>query len=492
MPTHNSHNFAANARLALRDRALQEALRQASGGFQQKRAKAIAALPEFFALKAHLKHVKQHCLDNLDEALLCFEAQAQKSGSRVFWASDAKAANEIIVALCQAKGGRHIVKAKSMLAEEIGLQSALKAAGLTPVETDLGEYILQLRQESPSHIVAPALHLRQNDIAASFRRHHKTLPPERALEEASALMKEAKVKLRQDFAKADIAISGANILVAENGAVILATNEGNADLGLSLARHHIVVAGIEKLVPRMEDAFTLLRLLARSATGQELTAYTSLLCGPKEPNQPSTPENSPTLEIILVDNGRSSLLAGAFKSVLSCIRCGACMNHCPVYRQVGGHAYGWVYPGPIGAVINPAHLGISAAGDLADASSLCGHCAEVCPVDIPLPDLLRQWRITRHQHQIAKGYERQFLWLWCKVSQSIRLYRWLTIIGSWVVAKLVGKKSRPLFLPLAGNWLKGRNFIAPQGKTFQQLWRQQGKIPQPLPPTSLYKGKGKN
>ncbi len=352
---HNSANFKENAARALDDANLQRALGHVKVNFVGKRTAARAALPEFDALRAASVEIKNGVLANLDLYLEEYERKVIASGGYVHWARDAAEAREIVVALCRDAGAKTVTKGKSMVSEEIGLNQALEAAGIEPVETDLGEYIIQIRKEPPSHIIAPSVHLNRDEIEKDFRALHKTLPPERQLGEISDLVGEARAVLREKFLAADVGITGANFLIAETGSSVIVTNEGNGDLTQLLPRMHIVVASIEKLVPTLEDACTILRVLARSATGQDMSAYTTFSTGPRRDGDPDGPD---AYHVVLLDNGRSEMLGSEFHEMLRCIRCGACMNHCPVYSAVGGHAYGSIYPGPMGAVLTPQLAGI--------------------------------------------------------------------------------------------------------------------------------------
>ena len=357
-----------------------------------------------------------------------------------------------------------------MVSEEIALNAHLEAAGLEVVETDLGEYILQIRHEAPSHLIAPAIHLTQAQVEADFRRLHTDLPKGRALPDASSMVAEARQILREKFIKADVGITGANFLVAETGSSIIVTNEGNGDLTQSLARVHIVITSIDKVVPTLEDLTTLLRLLARSATGQEMSCYTTLSTGPRRPGDPDGPE---AYHVVLLDNGRAEMLAGEMREILRCIRCGACMNHCPVYNAVGGHAYGWVYPGPIGAVLTPALLGVKETAQLPHASTFCGKCEAVCPMKIPLPKLMRHHRETDFADGGGGAGFRSGLGVWAFVARRPRLYHLLARFGMAALGALGAGRGRFSWLPLAGGWTRHRDFPAPQGRTFQQLWAEQ-------------------
>ena len=328
-------------------------------------------------------------------------------------------------------GARTVAKSKSMVAEEIALNEHLEAAGIAPIETDLGEYIIQLRHEPPSHIIAPAVHLTKDQVADTFLEHHSKLGFTKRLTERNDLVAEARYVLRQKFLDADVGLTGANFLVAETGSSLLVTNEGNADLSNTLPRMHIVLASIEKVIPTLEDAAVLLRVLARSATGQESSAYTTLNTGPKRPGDLDGPEH---YHVVILDNGRSAVLGTEMQDMLRCIRCGACMNHCPVYGAIGGHAYGWVYPGPIGAVLTPQLIGVEEAGNLPNASTFCGRCESVCPVRIPLPSLMRHWREREFERHLQPRAVRQGLALWSFVARRPRLYRRLTGLANRVLA----------------------------------------------------------
>ena len=372
--------FKANVREALDNSQLQRALSGLPSGLVAQRAAARARLPEFEALREVGRNVRDHALANLDIYLEEYEAKATAEGAHVHWAATAAEAREIIASICREANARIITKGKSMISEEIALNAHLEQAGFEVVETDLGEYILQIRNEAPSHIVAPVIHLTQEQVEADFRRTHVKLPQTRMLAEPVQLVDEARTMLRSKFLAADVGITGANFLIAETGSSIIVTNEGNGDLTQSLPKIHIVIASIDKVLPTLEDATTVLRLLARSATGQEITSYTTFSTGPRRKGDPDGPE---AYHVVLLDNGRSELIGTPFREVLRCIRCGACMNHCPVYNAVGGHAYGWVYPGPIGAVLTPALIGVKEGGNLPNASTFCGRCEAVCPMKIP-------------------------------------------------------------------------------------------------------------
>jgi L-lactate dehydrogenase complex protein LldF len=333
--------------------------------------------------------IKDHVLENLDFYLERYEAEATRRGGHVHWCRTSQDARDAVLAVCRRLGAKTVTKGKTMIGEEIAINDHLEANGITPVETDLGEYIIQLRREPPSHIIAPAIHLTKDQIADAFLENHARYGKTRRLAEAAEMLAEAREILRAKFIAADVGITGANFLIAETGSSVIVTNEGNGDLTQTLPKAHIVLATPEKLVPTLEDATTILRLLARSATGQEMSVYTTFSTGARRPEDRDGPSE---YHVIILDNGRTDLIGGEFQDVLRCIRCAACINHCPIYSSIGGHAYGWVYPGPIGSVLTPALVGIEEAGDLPNASTLRGRCESVCPMKIPLPKMLRHWR----------------------------------------------------------------------------------------------------
>ncbi len=463
-----AEKFKKQAKDSLENDTLQEALGKLGFGFPLLRQLVVDGLPEFDALRDIGRDIKNHTLEYLDYYLETFEDKVTANGGQVHWCPTDEDARTAILKICQSVNAKTVTKGKSMVTEEIAVNAHLEANGIKTIETDLGEYIIQLRDEPPSHIVGPAIHLKKEQIADTFRVHHKDFDPNRSLAEVPEIVREAREILRQKYIDADVGITGANFLVAETGSSVIVTNEGNGDLSQTLPKVHIVVASIEKVVPTLEDACTFLRLLARSATGQEFSAYTTFSTGPKRVEDPDGPDE---YHVILLDNGRSDLLGTEFQDVLRCIRCGACMNHCPVYTSVGGHAYGSVYPGPIGSVITPALTGIEASHHLPNASTFCGKCEEVCPMRIPLPKMMRYWR--------EKGFEQR---------QEPRINRWALAFWAWCVRRpriyfhgsrlmilllhLLGRREGHLVrLPFAGGWTAHRDFPAPEKSTFQSQWR---------------------
>ncbi len=465
-----SPKFVENVAHALADTQLQYALTEAGPRFIAKRAQAREALPEFDALRDQARDIKDHVLAHLDIYLERYESKVIETGGQVHWAVTAEEARAAILGICKRVNARIVTKGKSMISEEIELNQALSAAGHTPVETDLGEYLIQIRNERPSHIIAPAVHLTRDQIEADFRRVHTHLDPARDLTEIPALVEEARTILRQKYLDADVGITGANFLIAETGTSIIVTNEGNGDLTQLLPKVHIVIASIEKIVPTLEDAATILRVLARSATGQEFSNYTTLSTGPKRAGDPDGPEE---YHVVILDNGRSNVLGTEFQDMLRCIRCGACLNHCPVYQAVGGHAYGWVYPGPIGAVVTPALTGLKASRHLPNASTFCGRCEEVCPMRIPLPKMLRHWREKEFEQHLTPRAMRWGLGVWAYFAKRPKLYQFSARIAARVLHNLGHGTLKKV--PFASGWTKYRDFPAPQGKTFQQLWKEKSK-----------------
>ncbi|HEV8391477.1 MAG TPA: LutB/LldF family L-lactate oxidation iron-sulfur protein [Dongiaceae bacterium] len=463
-----SHLFKDNASRALKDAHLQQALVHVRTKFIVKRAQAIDALPEFDALRDAARDLKDHVLSRLDEYLVEFECNVVKNGGLVHWCATPAEARKTILDICRNTGAKTVTKGKTMVGEEIGINDHLAANGIEPIETDLGEYIIQLRGEAPSHIIAPSVHVTKDQVEETFRRIHTDLDPKRNLEEPSSLLHEARVKLRGRFIAADVGITGANFLIADTGTTTIVTNEGNGDLTQTLPRIHIVLAGIEKIVPSIADAGLLLRVLARSATGQEMSAYTTFSTGPRRPGDVDGPEQ---FHVVLVDNGRSKLLGTEFEEMLRCIRCGACLNHCPIYHTVGGHAYGWVYAGPIGAITTPALIGIEHAAPLPEASSLCGRCESVCPVRIPIPKMLRAWREEAFERRLHGNRARWALKAWAALATRPALYRIVTGVGMRMLALLGGKRGRLTSLPLAEAWTEHRDLPAPQGRTFMAMYR---------------------
>ena len=462
-------NFKKNASDALANPKLQRAMRHVRSNFINKRAAAASGLPSFEAHRDEAVKIKNHTLEHLDLYLEKFERKVIDHGGKVHWAATAKDARETILDICSRAKASTVTKGKSMISEEIGLNDFLSANGINPVETDLGEYIIQLRKEHPSHIIAPAVHVNMSEVQEEFLKQHTHLDPKRAMDEPESLLLEARAVLREQFQKADVGITGANFLVAETGSSVIVTNEGNGDLTQILPRIHIVIASIEKVVPTLEDMSQILRVLARSATGQEMSVYTTLSTGPRRIGDPDGPDE---YHVVLLDNGRSGMLGTEFQDMLRCIRCGACMNHCPVYHSLGGHAYGWVYPGPMGSVLSPGLAGLENTRHMPNASTFCGRCEEVCPVRIPLPKMMRHWRQQEFEKHLSPSRQRYYLRLWAWFAQQPGFYRLLTGAARFFLRAMSFGTGSVKWLPLAGEWTRYRNMPAPEKATFMQQWNQ--------------------
>jgi L-lactate dehydrogenase complex protein LldF len=468
-------NFKSNSVSALANKNLQKAMSHVESGFIGKRRAAMDALPEFDQLRDNARDIKNHTLENLDLYLEAYEEKVTESGGKVHWAADADEARNQILQICRSVGARTVTKGKSMVAEEIGINDFLEENDIEPIETDLGEYIIQLRGEAPSHIIAPAVHVLKEEVEEDFRRVHTHLPQSRNLDEPESLLDEARKVLRAKFLNADVGITGANFLIAETGTSVIVTNEGNGDLTQILPKVHIVLASIEKITPTLEDVSQILRVLARSATGQDMSVYTTFSTGPRRKNDPDGPEE---YHVILLDNGRSNMIGSEFQDMLRCIRCGSCMNHCPVYHAVGGHAYGWVYPGPMGAVLTPSLIGIKDGGQLPNASTFCGRCEAVCPMRIPLPKMMRSWREREFEKHLNPVTQRWGLKMWAFFAKRPKLYHLAMGFVIPALSLFSRRKGRLKSLPLAGGWTKYRDLPAPETRTFQQQWAQRETLKQ--------------
>ena len=455
--------FKQSASMKLDDPALQESLRKFKGKFVDARARAVAEVDAWESVRTHAARLRDRAIANLDAYLVEFERNATRRGAKVHWAETAEEACAIVAEIARANGVKKVTKSKSMVSEEINLNDVLEAQGVQVIETDLGEYILQLAHEPPSHIVAPAVHKSKGEVADLFHAaHHKP-----RLTDIPAMTREAREALREHFLTADMGISGSNFVIAETGTTLTVTNEGNADLVTTVPRIHCVITGIEKVIPTLEDFATLIRLLPRSATGQAIANYLTLTTGVKGEGETDGPEQ---MHIVLIDAGRSKFLGGEMEAMLRCIRCGACMNHCPVYQNVGGHAYGWVYPGPMGSVLTPTYVGIENAGDLPNAATFCGECAVVCPVKIPLPDLMRKLREKQFDLRLRPWGERAGIALWSYAARRPKLYAALTKMAARVASWMGGRDKLIHRLPGLDGWTKGRDVPAPEGRTFRDLY----------------------
>ncbi len=461
-----SIHFKERAHEKLNDPQLQKNLVKFKTKFVGARKAAIVELDDFEGTRDAGRDIRQRALDDLDVWLTKFEETATARGATVLFAQTPAEANKLVLDIAARHGVRKIIKSKSMVSEESALDHAIEGAGMAVVETDLGEYILQINNyEPPSHLIGPALHKSKEEVADLFERKHGT-PHKDAIGD---LTLEARAVLREHYLTADMGISGGNFFVAETGSVVLVTNEGNATLGTTLPKVHVAISGIEKVVPTLEDVATLMRLLPRSATGQSISNYVDILTGTKGEGEFHGVEH---MYFILVDSGRSEVLASDVKEALRCIRCGACMNHCPVYQQIGGHPYGWVYPGPIGSVLTPMYVGLENAPDLPQASTLCNACAAVCPVRIPLPELLRKLREHEYREDLRPWHERAALRMWAWFALRPKLYGWASRQGVRILRKRGDARGMIRRLPFAGGWSNGRDMPAPAGRTFRELYAE--------------------
>jgi L-lactate dehydrogenase complex protein LldF len=464
-----TRSFLEQAKSGIEDQHV-HSIRQRNLRIHRTNCKNVAAkLPEFEALKDASVAIRDHVLEHLDLYLEEFERKVTDHGGTVHWCRTSEEARDTILEICKRAGAKTTTKGKSMITEEIGLNDFLAENGIEPIETDLGEHIVQIAGEKPSHMLVPAAHKSKDDIADLFLEQHKPYGKTVRLDEVGSLVAQARDVLRSKYFEARVGITGANFLVAETGSCVLVTNEGNGDLTQLLTRVNIVVSSIEKVVPTLEDAATLLRVLARSAAAQEMTSYTSFTTGPKRPGDREGPEE---FHVVLLDNGRAKLLGAEVRPLLRCIRCAACINHCPVYESIGGHAYGWVYQGPIGAALTPALLGVETAHHLAGASSFCGRCEEVCPVRIPLTRIMLHWRELAFTGGVTDPSTRLALKLWGFIASRPKLYQRLSAIASrWLSSRAKGK-GRLAELPFLSGWTKGRDLPAPSGPTFQAQWKK--------------------
>jgi L-lactate dehydrogenase complex protein LldF len=474
--------FDQNARDALLDPQLRGALRNLTKVFGERREVALTTVADWEGLRERARAIKEETLVHLDRYLEEFAGNAERAGAQIHWARDAAEACGIVMRLLRERNATRVVKSKSMATEEIHLNAALEAEGVNPVETDLGEWIIQLAHETPSHIVVPAIHKSKRQIAELFTKELGIEPSD----DVAVLTAAARRILRQRFFEAEVGISGVNFGVAETGTILILENEGNIRLTTSLPKAHIAVMGIEKVIPRFADLDVFLKLLPRSGTGQQLTTYQSLITGLKRAGG----EGPEAVHIILMDNGRSRMLGHPVtRQSLACIRCGACLNACPVYQQIGGHAYGSVYPGPIGAVITPQLTNIKQSAQLPYASSLCGACREVCPVKIDIPALLLHLRAEIKEGTAAgtadqKGpvkrnlAERLGFWLYAFATAKQWRYEWGSCIAR-LMQRLVVHKGRigklsgiaaKLAPPLAA-WTASRDLPPLAPRSFREQWR---------------------
>lgn len=467
-------DFYQASTVSVQDPQLRRALRRVGTGFDSARQECVEEVtPEVWeAWREQARRIKAHTLEHMDYYLGLLHDNVTRAGGTVHFAGDAGEANAIVASLALSRQVRIATKSKSMVSEELGLNHVLEELGTEVYETDLGEYIIQLAGETPSHLVAPALHKTKEQVAQLLT--DKLGVP--YLDDIEEMARVARETLRDKFLKADLGISGANFLVAETGTLVIITNEGNGRLCTSAPRIHIGITGMEKVIPSLQDLAVFLRLLPRSATGQRLTSYVSMVSGPRRPDDEDGPEE---FHLIIVDNGRSNLLKDPhLREALHCIRCGACLNVCPVYQNVGGHAYGWVYPGPIGSIVSPALVGLKQARDLPFASSLCGACREACPVKINIPRMLLhlRHRLVESEDPAEKS---------ASASETLLARGYTQIMSNPALLSIADKLGRNLQkpfvkndkisgapVPVLSNWTQARDLPPLPRQTFREIWRR--------------------
>jgi L-lactate dehydrogenase complex protein LldF len=461
---HEHHDFLRASAQALSDSPLQAALGRLTDTLLAANQRGYSALPDTDKLREHAKRIKEHTLAHLDRYLEQLEQSVERRGGQVHWAATAEEARQIVLDIAEASGCTRAVKSKSMTSEEIHLNHALEASGIEVVETDFGEFVIQLAGERPSHLVAPAVHHTRESIARLLsEKLGEDLP-----DDPRALALAGRRALREKFRQADLGITGANFAVAETGTIVLITNEGNGRLTTTCPRVHVAIMGMEKVIPRWEDLPVFLKLLARAATGNPLSVYTTMITGPRRESERDGPEE---FHLVILDNGRSRVLATPFRESLQCIRCGACLNACPVYRRIGGHAYGGVYSGPIGSILTPLYDSVTANAHLPHASSLCGACQAACPVKINIPHMLIGLREVQH-HQKRWAGERLAYAAW----KHVLIRPWLYRLALWAARVCLRHLARDGWLnrfPGPGaNWTASRDFPAPATRSFRQRWRR--------------------
>jgi len=482
LPEIKTQDFSAASVAAIADPKLRRALDRVASGFEVARLARVAeATPKVWdEWRQEARDIKAHTIEHLDYYLDLLHTNVTAAGGHLHFAKDAVEANEIVAHIARTRNVKVATKSKSMVSEELALNPVLEAMGVEVWETDLGEYIIQLAEETPSHLVAPALHKSKEDVAELFT-EKLGIPYDEDIYHMAATAREV---LRDKFMEADLGISGANFVVAETGTLVIITNEGNGRLCTSAPRIHIGITGMEKVIPSMQDLSIFLRLLPQSATGQRITSYVSMITGPRRSDDEDGPEE---FHLILVDNGRSKMLEDpALREALYCIRCGACLNICPIYARIGGHAYGWVYPGPIGAVVSPMLVGLKQAKELPQASSLCGACREVCPIKIDIPRMLLDLRKKSAESpdpnvRSAPASERAFARIYAKLMSSPALLRMATRFGRLLqkVERVIpffspmtkdGKWIRSAPLPPLSKWTRSRDLPTLPKQTFHELW----------------------
>jgi L-lactate dehydrogenase complex protein LldF len=459
-------NFQEAAAKGAADRRLRTAVMNNTYVKQKGREKRWTELPDIQAIRELASQIKEHTLENLDYYLIQLKAAVERNGGVVHFAADAARARQIVLDIAAKTGCKRIIKSKSMASEEIGLTHCLEAEKLDVVETDLGEFIVQITHDRPSHLVAPIIHKDRGSIGRAFSEYFQTP----YTDDPPTLTMQARAFLRDKFRRAELGMTGGNFLVAQTGQVCVVENEGNARQSISTPRVLVSLVGIEKIVPRLSDLAVMIKILARSSTGQSITVYTSLFGGPRQAGEKDGPEE---FHLILMDNGRSEILAKPdYRETLKCIRCGACLNVCPIFRGVGGHAYGSVYPGPIGALLSPLFNGLKEYKDLPQASSLCGACGEACPVKIDIPRHLVQLRRDIVNQHLNGKLERFVYRLWARGLKSPLMYRLISAIQGFDLRRRADERGWISRLPkIAAGWTQVRDMPAPAEHSFHRLWK---------------------
>jgi len=464
--------FKKIAAQTLSNEKIQNNLLRIYDRFDLERQKAADATPNWEHMRERARVIKNHTIANLDYYLKQVHTNVTNTGGKVYFAKDGASASKYVLDLARKHQVKTVIKGKSMISEEMGLNRQLIDDGIETVETDLGEYLIQLRNETPYHIIAPAIHMSKEDVSTTL--HEKIGTP--LYENIEELAGAARQQLRGKFIKADMGVTGGNFIVAESGTLVLVTNEGNGRMCTSMPKIHVAIVGMEKIVPSLEDMGIFLRLLIRSATGQRITSYVTMVDGPRRDNDEDGPQE---FHLVIVDNGRTKLLKDPdMREALNCIRCGACLNACPVYRKVGGHSYGWVYSGPIGAIVSPVLTNLSDAKDLPFASSLCGACREACPVKINIPRMLLHLRKEVTEGTTYPGQKNVSLveklamkgWrLSVSNTFTLRLSNLMGRLAQWPFVK--GNRLETLPPPLSG-WTRYRSFPALSSNPFRNRWKK--------------------
>ncbi len=458
---------------ALHNSQLHQALVLGTGRFMTGRTNALNSFPEAEPLRDHARQIRAHTIAHLNEYLERFANEVERLGGQIYWAETAGEATRYVAELARARGVKLAVKSKSMVSEELEINQVLDAAGVRVVETDLGEYIIQLAGEKPSHIIAPVIHKTRQEVGELFRQKLNATPED--LADVPNMTALARRVLRNEFLQAGMGITGVNFGVAETGSICLVTNEGNGRLTSTLPGIHVALMGIERLVPTMEDLGVMLQILARSATGQKLSVYTNIITGPRHGanGRAIEPDGPDELHVVLVDNGRTKILGSELAEILFCIRCGACLNACPVYRQIGGHAYGSVYPGPVGSVVTPGLFGLEPWSELPHASTLCGACRDVCPVRIDIPRMLLKLRDEGARAGQTPAWLKVGLALYRHAAVRPGLFRLGGQLSRWTTRRLANDGwIQNLPGPLSA-WTDYRDFPAFAEKSFSRRWQEE-------------------